>query len=69
MRVPSESPQCSGNLPPDRVEVESNVASKTNACLVAGVSADLWHRRFGHLGEQKMNKSVNSDLETGDDFL
>ena len=69
VRVPSESPKCSGNLPPDRVEIESNVASKTNACLVAGVSADLWHRHFGHLGEQNMNKSVNSDLETGYDFL
>ena len=62
VRVPSGSPQCSGNLPHVRAEGESNVASKTNACLVAGVSADLWHRRFGHLGEQNMNKSVNSDL-------
>ena len=62
VRVPSGSPQCSGNLPHVRAEGESNVASKTNACLVAGVSADLWHRRFGHLGEQNMNKSVKSDL-------
>ena len=51
-----------GNLPHDRAEGESNVASNTNACLVAGVSADLWHRRFGHLGEQNMKKLVNSDL-------
>ena len=28
VRVPSESPQCSGNLPHDRAEGESNVASK-----------------------------------------
>ena len=62
VRVPSGSQQCSGNLPHDRAEGESNVASKTNACLVAGVSADLLHRRFGHMGEQNMKKLVNSDL-------
>ena len=43
VRAPSGSPQCSGNLPHDRARGESNVASKTNACLVAGVSANLWH--------------------------
>ena len=60
--VPSESPQCSENLPHDRAEGESNVASKKTACLVAGVSADLWHRHFDHLSEQNMNTCVNSDL-------
>ena len=62
VRVPSRSSQCSGNLPHDRAEGESNVASKTNACLVAGVSADLWHCRVGHMDEQNMKKLVNSDL-------
>ena len=63
VRTPSGSPQCSGNLPHDRrAEGESNAASKTNACLVAGISANLWHRRVGHMGEQNVNKSVNVDL-------
>ena len=62
MRAPSGSPQCSGNLPHDRAEGESNAASKTNACLVPGVSASLCHRRVGHMGEQNVNKSVNVDL-------
>ena len=60
--APNGSPQCSGNLPHDRAEGESNAASQTNACLVAGVSANLWHRRVGHMGEQNVNKSVNVDL-------
>ena len=54
--APNGSPQCSGNLPHDRAEGESNAASQTNACLVAGVSANLWHRRVGHMGEQNVNK-------------
>ena len=62
VRAPSGSPQCSGNLPHDRAEEESNAASKTNACLVPGVSANLCHRRVGHMGEQNVNKSVNVDL-------
>ena len=62
VRIPSGSQQGSGNLPYDCAEVESNAASKTNACLVAGVSANLWHRRVGHMGEQNVNKSVNVDL-------
>ena len=60
--APNGSSQCSGNLPHDRAEGESNAASQTNACLVAGVLANLWHRRVGHMGEQNVNKSVNVDL-------
>ena len=62
VRVPSGSPQCSGNLPHSVAQGESNIASKTNDCLVTGVSADLWHRRFDHMGEQNMRKLMNSDL-------
>ena len=62
VRAPNGSPQCSGNLPHDRAEGEWNAASKTNACLVAVISANLWQRRVGHMGEQNVNKSVNVDL-------
>ena len=62
VRVPRGSPQCSGNHAHNVAEGESNEASKANDCLVAGVSADVWHRRFGHLGEQNMRQLMNSEL-------
>ena len=59
--VPSGRPRCSESQPHNVTEEESNAASKTNNCLVAGVLADVWHRRFGHLAEQNMIKLINSD--------
>ena len=43
-------------------EADSSTASSTQNCLVAGISADTWHCRFGHLGKQNMTKLMNSDL-------
>ena len=43
-------------------EGDSSTASSTHNCLVAGISADTWHCRFGHLGKQNMTKLMNSDL-------
>ena len=46
------------------VQKENRTYSFENKRLFGcyGVSADLWHRRFGHLGEQNMKKFVSSDL-------
>ena len=69
VRVPDVRQHCSESQPHDVAEGESNKASKINDCLVAGVSADLWHRRFGHLGEQNMIHLINSDRRGHDCFV
>ena len=56
-----------GSQPVGLAEGESATVSSTNTCLAAGVSADTWHCRFGHLGEQNMTKLMNSDLVNGMD--
>ena len=51
-----------GSQPVEFTEGDSSTASSTQQCLVAGISADTWHCRFGHLGKQNMTKLMNSDL-------
>ena len=51
-----------GRQPVEFKEGDSSTASSTQNCLVAGISADTWHCRFGHLGKQNMMKLTNSDL-------
>ena len=51
-----------GSQPVEFTEGDSSTASSTQNCLVAGISADTWHCRFGHLGKQNMTKLMNSDL-------
>ena len=43
-----------GRQPVEFTEGDSSTASSTQNCLVAGISADTWHCRFGHLGKQNM---------------